>query len=276
MKKGQKHSEESRKRMCESMQKKVDSGWKHTHYSTEWKESVSKKTKEAMADPEIAAKHSLACKNRVVSEEGRRKQSIAQKKRYEWDIAPTLRPGVAEKISKSHMGKKKSDVAIKKVSDFNMQLAAALSAEERKIKYGYWTGKQHSEEYKIAMSAKNAELYRQGKLVPKYSWWNYKGIPMASKWEVRMAEWLDANNFGWEYQPIVFKLSDGRNYIPDFKLTVLNEFVEVKGIFRREEEKRKLNEFVQAGNILHLIGKNEINHIHLSDDTLWRVSSQEV
>lgn len=43
-----------------------------------------------------------------------------------------------------------------------------------------------------------------------------------------------------------------------------------------EEEKRKLNEFVQAGNILHLIGKNEINHIHLSDDTLWRVLPQEV
>jgi hypothetical protein len=59
----------------------------------EMREKISEATREAMRRPEIAEKHRFACKNRIVTEEGRKKQSIAQKKRYESTIFKTTSVG---------------------------------------------------------------------------------------------------------------------------------------------------------------------------------------
>lgn len=49
---------------------------------------MSERTKSAMRRPDVAARHRQGCKNRIVSAEGRKLQSIAQKKRFETQLHP--------------------------------------------------------------------------------------------------------------------------------------------------------------------------------------------
>lgn len=57
----------------------------------------------------------------------------------------------------------------------------------------------------------------------------YKGFKMKSKLESKIAYFLDALNIKWEYEPKTFVLSNGETYIPDFYLTELKMWLEVKG-----------------------------------------------
>lgn len=54
-------------------------------------------------------------------------------------------------------------------------------------------------------------------------------INMRSSWEVLYAEYLDSLGIAWIYEPKFFKLSNGHRYTPDFYLSELNEYHEVKG-----------------------------------------------
>lgn len=76
-------------------------------------------------------------------------------------------------------------------------------------------------------------------------------IKMRSSWEVRYAEFLDIQEIIWIYEPKMFKLSNGKRYLPDFYLPKTNEFHEVKGwmspeaiekidLFKKEYPKEKL------------------------------------
>jgi len=58
----------------------------------------------------------------------------------------------------------------------------------------------------------------------------YKGIQMRSKLESRIAFFLDLLKIKWEYEPNSFLLSDGTSYIPDFYLTEMDIWLEVKGV----------------------------------------------
>lgn len=59
---------------------------------------------------------------------------------------------------------------------------------------------------------------------------SYKGIKMRSKFETEIAFMLDKLNIIWEYEPILFKLSNGIFYKPDFYLPELKMWIEVKGV----------------------------------------------
>ena len=69
----------------------------------------------------------------------------------------------------------------------------------------------------------------------------YNGIRMDSSWEVKVAEYLDANNISWTYGETVFPIDEKRSYRPDFKLSD-GSFIEVKG-FWRPENKQKFEEW---------------------------------
>lgn len=47
----------------------------------------------------------------------------------------------------------------------------------------------------------------------------YKGYRFRSRLEARWAVFFDAMGLDWEYEPEGFELSDGRYYLPDFKVT---------------------------------------------------------
>jgi hypothetical protein len=64
----------------------------------------------------------------------------------------------------------------------------------------------------------------------------HAGVKMRSSWEVRAAQYLDAQGLRWAYEDRKFRLADGRGYIPDFHVfppTGPDYYVEVKGKWRR-------------------------------------------
>ena len=71
----------------------------------------------------------------------------------------------------------------------------------------------------------------------------YKGIWMRSSWEIKIAEWLDKQNWRWLYETKRFELKD-RTYCPDFYLPDLNVWWEIKGWFheRHQETIRQFRE----------------------------------
>jgi hypothetical protein len=62
--------------------------------------------------------------------------------------------------------------------------------------------------------------------------YEYKGIDLHGTWELKYAQWLDANNIAWERCKTKFAyVFEGveRKYTPDFYLTESNIYVEIKG-----------------------------------------------
>lgn len=59
----------------------------------------------------------------------------------------------------------------------------------------------------------------------------YKGYKFRSRLEARWAVFFDEIGIKWQYEVEGFALSDGRNYLPDFKITTINKitcWVEIK------------------------------------------------
>ena len=120
-------------------------------------------------------------------------------------------------------------------------------------------GKEHSESTKAVLSKKQKEhcekfgnQFLTGKSKGKHSkesinkmsssntgkpprWagriFQYDGpkgsFKMRSSYELFYARWLDANNIEWQYEP-KFKLSNGKMFSPDFKLSS-GVIIEIKG-----------------------------------------------
>jgi hypothetical protein len=238
-------------------------------YSQEWRLKVSQKTKEAMRSLEVRSKHSKGCSARVVSEEGRLKQSAAQLRRYA-GLPKLGKPLIVNDPEKD----KRARV---KIAESVSAYMASLSKKERAEKYFGMRGMHHTDETKERLSKSSAELYRSGVTSPKNKFFMYLGVPFANNWEVQFAQWLDSKGIVWEYQPIVFKVSKGKRYIPDFRLSESDKiFVEVKG-YLKPLDIEKMNEFVKAGNILYYVdkqffgvrGKNMLNNFQFNEKNLW-------
>jgi len=84
----------------------------------------------------------------------------------------------------------------------------------------------------------------------------YKGINMRSKLESKVATVLDILNIKWEYEPKLFLLSNGIYYKPDFYLTELKMWIEVKGLIL-EHNKKISTLFVQDNKTELILISNE-------------------
>ena len=67
----------------------------------------------------------------------------------------------------------------------------------------------------------------------------YEGYLFRSRLEAKWAVFFDAIGIRWEYEPVGLVLSDGTNYLPDFYLTDLRCFFEVKGNYVKGTDKEK-------------------------------------
>jgi len=54
-------------------------------------------------------------------------------------------------------------------------------------------------------------------------------IKTRSAWEKSYAEYLNANNIDYYYEPTAFRLSSGKSYVADFYLPAMDEYIEIKG-----------------------------------------------
>jgi hypothetical protein len=73
-----------------------------------------------------------------------------------------------------------------------------------------------------------------------------KNIKVQGKWEYDVALWLNKQNIRWDRKTLIYDTY--RRYTPDFYLTNLNEYLEVKG-WLRECDKEKMNKIIKEQNI---------------------------
>lgn len=70
----------------------------------------------------------------------------------------------------------------------------------------------------------------------------YKNNTFKSSWEYNFAKYLDDRKILWFYENAKFKLSNNKNYTPDFYIPNKNKYYEIKGYWR-EKSKHKYDLF---------------------------------
>lgn len=190
------------------------------------------------------------------SEESKLKMSIAKKGFQLSDIHKTNISKSAKKVWQddeykkrqhdSRIGRIQSEETKGKIRQFNTGIKRPYVTEYNKNRIPV-VGWKHTSESRKKISEKVSKdkngMY--GKL-PKFNKpTTYTNgdieVKMRSTWEVKFAEWLDANNRKWEYETHTFSLSNGTTYTPDFFSDGI--FYEVKGYFH-DHSKHKINLFM--------------------------------
>lgn len=86
----------------------------------------------------------------------------------------------------------------------------------------------------------------------------YKGFRCRSRLEARWLVFFDSMEIEYQYEPEGFQTGDGKRYLPDLYLPVVDAFAEIKPIGAQiSGELLKCQEFVMAGmgkKILFLVG----------------------
>ena len=92
----------------------------------------------------------------------------------------------------------------------------------------------------------------------------YGGTVFRSSWEMRVARWLDLNNYSWEYEGVnnIIETPHGP-YVPDFTLDG-GVRIEVKGNLRSESQEKKIDWCVGSGIDVRLVDASNIDNIDLS------------
>ena len=82
----------------------------------------------------------------------------------------------------------------------------------------------------------------------------YNRVNFRSRLEAQWAVFWDELGVKWEYEPLTFKFSDGKQYIPDFWIVDLALWVEIKPNAKiAHEEKAELKCFQLAGETRDLV-----------------------
>jgi len=132
------------------------------------------------------------------------------------------------KLNVAQIGKTASPEAKRKMSISHTGKIFGPVPDDRKRKISE-TLKRKYESGEIKVSPKARQKKR--------NWYN--GIYFRSSWELKFAQWLNARNISWLYEPATFKLP-GTGYIPDFYLPDKNLYIEIKG---KEERMEKIQLF---------------------------------
>lgn len=87
---------------------------------------------------------------------------------------------------------------------------------------------------------------------------NGKSITLRSTYELRVATWLNENQYDWLYESNAFYLEElGVTYTPDFYLTDIDVWIEVKGFWQSKESELKWEAFIKDHNTV-LLRKQDI------------------
>ena len=101
-------------------------------------------------------------------------------------------------------------------------------------------GKEHTDETKLQISKQSTKNARKGnksnfygkKYWPKREKLFFKDIYFRSNWEILTVKYFEENNIKWQYEPKYFIINDKCTYTPDFYLSELDKWIEVKGYWR--------------------------------------------
>lgn len=92
--------------------------------------------------------------------------------------------------------------------------------------------------YQKEQASKTGSIVGLNNFKSKYKWYfvkNDKKISCRSGYEVIYANYLIDKNIEFDYEPETFKLANGKRYTPDFYLINTDEYIEIKGSFKANE-----------------------------------------
>jgi hypothetical protein len=177
-----------------------------------YRERISKLRREVAARPERKLQASTATKALWRNPEWRAKVMRTRRRTM------YSNPAWAGKLSAAHTGK----------SSWNAGHTKETHPGLRKI--------SNSLIGRVPQQNKTIWLYRNGPIC----------IPMKSSFELMFARWCDERKIEWRYEPCWFNIGKGDwrgvSYTPDFYLPALDIYIEVKGYFS-EENQRKMQAF---------------------------------
>jgi hypothetical protein len=122
--------------------------------------------------------------------------------------------------------------------------------------------KEHKDKLKIAMRnavLNNPNSYTANNVSGRTPIIEYNGFKLKGTWELETAKWLDRNNIKWTniLDGFEYDWNDSKHlYYPDFYLTEINYYIEVKGY----ERERDIAKWKVVNNLI-VIKKNEIDMI---------------
>ena len=189
-------------------------------------------------------KHTLESRNKMSKARVGKPSNISEEARERFRqicVERNKTEAMREAHRKAVTGRKSSEETKKKISLNHANICG---------KNNPFFGKHHttqskekiSKKLKGKMSGKNNPSYgkpmRQS-LRFSFTDKNGKSILFRSSYEIRYAEYLNANNLLWEYEPKFFPVRFLKNnvvidgaYTPDFYLKDSDEYVEIKGFWR--------------------------------------------
>jgi hypothetical protein len=239
-------------KQCPSLRKRISESVKKTGFKP---------------NNEQRAKISLSMKNRIVSDETRRKLSEAnlgpKNKQYGKQLSEETKRKISEATSGSKnwaYGRHLSEETKQKLSFIN---TGKKVKEDVKAKISKsMRGKKKSEEH-----CRNISEGWVGRVLNDFAPVCYKGIKiyefknindeffkLRGSYELKMANFLNEKKILWTNKArLLYK--DGekfRNYFPDFYLPELNKYIEVKGWFN-EESKLKIKLVLNQNDITLLM-----------------------
>jgi hypothetical protein len=122
--------------------------------------------------------------------------------------------------------------------------------------------KEHKDKLKIAMRnavLNNPNSYTANNVSGRTPIIEYNGFKLKGTWELETAKWLDRNNIKWTniLDGFEYDWNGSKHlYYPDFYLTEINYYIEVKGY----ERERDIAKWKVVNNLI-VIKKNEIDMI---------------
>lgn len=137
-----------------------------------------------------------------------------------------------------------------------------LSASATKQNKTQWTDEARTKHSMIMKQVviDNPDSYSKSNVCGRVKMTMYNGQKLKGSWEVKTAQWLDANNIEWqcEEKPQPYFWDNGWHlYFPDFYLPTLNAYIEVKG-YQQERDDAKWSQFK---NELIIIDSTVINNL---------------
>lgn len=84
---------------------------------------------------------------------------------------------------------------------------------------------------------------------------NYRGVDLHGSWELKYAQYLDANSIKWQRNKDSFHYEfkgKARKYTPDFYLEDTDEYVEIKG-YKTEKDEAKWSQFPKHRKLVILM-----------------------
>lgn len=118
---------------------------------------------------------------------------------------------------------------------------------------------------------RNPDSYSTSNVSGRSKIYEFKGSKLKGTWELTFAKWLEENNIAWtnDLKGIEYEWNNSTHfYFPDFYLSSLDIYVEVKGYVRE----RDLCKWKAVKNLV-VIAKNEINSIHKGTYTYSQFSA---